>query len=197
MPRGIPLTPEEQDRRRHEIFEASVRLFLKQGFPETSMREVAAAAGIGKSTLYDYFPTKDDVLIWGIEDLFADLTAAAREILVLPLPAIDRLRKVMQNHVAAIEASKEFYLRLSFEVQRLSLKAQRRIQVRRHEYQDVIAQLIAEGIQEGSFRSVDPLPVARMLILAATPTIFTSRPSGTPQQMLDETLDVVLRGLRA
>jgi AcrR family transcriptional regulator len=197
MPRGIPLTPEEQDRRRHEIFDASVKLFLKQGFPETSMREVAGAAGIGKSTLYDYFPTKDDILIWGIEDIFVDLTAAARQALALPLPAIDRLRRAMQNHVTALEASKEFYLRLSFEVQRLSLQAQRRIQVRRHEYQDLIARLIAEGIREGSFRKVDPLPVARMLIMAATPTIFTSRPSGTPQKMLNDTLDVVLRGLRA
>jgi AcrR family transcriptional regulator len=197
MPKGIPLTPQEQDRRRHEIFEASVKLFLRQGFPETSMREVAAAAGIGKSTLYDYFPTKDEILIWGIEDIFVDLTAAAREILALPLPAIDRLRRVMENHVAAIEASKEFYMRLSFEVQRLSLKAQRRVQVRRHEYQDLIAGLVAEGMQEGSFRRVDPLPVARMLIMAATPTVFTSRPSGTPQHMLNETLDVVLRGLQA
>jgi len=196
MPKGIPLTEEEQNRRRHEIFGASVKLFLKNGFPETSMREVAQEAGIGKSTLYDYFPTKEEILIWGIEDLFVDLTAAAREIAALPLPAIDRLRKVMQSHVAALEASKEFYLRLSFEVQRLSLKAQRRIQVRRHEYQDLLAQLVREGIQEGSFRQVDPLSVARMLIMAVTPTIFTSRPSGTPQQMLDETLGVVLKGIQ-
>lgn len=196
MPKGIPLTEEEQNRRRHEIFGASVKLFLKNGFPETSMREVAQEAGIGKSTLYDYFPTKEEILIWGIEDLFVDLTAAAREIAALPLPAIDRLRKIMQSHVAALEASKEFYLRLSFEVQRLSLKAQRRIQVRRHEYQDLLAQLVREGIQEGSFRQVDPLSVARMLIMAVTPTIFTSRPSGTPQQMLDETLGVVLKGIQ-
>ena len=196
MPKGIPLTEEEQNRRRHEIFGASVKLFLKNGFPETSMREVAQEAGIGKSTLYDYFPTKEEILIWGIEDLFVDLTAAAREIAALPLPAIDRLRKIMQSHVAALEASKEFYLRLSFEVQRLSLKAQRRIQVRRHEYQDLLAQLVREGIQEGSFRQVDPLSVARMLIVAVTPTIFTSRPSGTPQQMLDETLGVVLKGIQ-
>lgn len=197
MPRGVPLTPQEQDRRRHEIFEASLKLFIEHGFPETSMREVAAAVGIGKSTLYDYFRTKDEILIWGIEDIAADLTVMARETAALPLPAAERLRKVMRDHVAALDARKDFYLRLSFEVQRLSLQAQKRIQARRHEYQDLVAQLIAEGIREGSFRSVDPLPVARMMIVATTPTIFTSRPSGTPQQMLDETLDVVLRGLRA
>jgi len=67
MPKGIPLTEAEQIRRRHEIFDASVKLFLKNGFQETSMREIAETAGIGKSTLYDYFKTKDEILVWGVE----------------------------------------------------------------------------------------------------------------------------------
>jgi AcrR family transcriptional regulator len=143
MPKGIPLTPEEQARRRHEIFEASIKLFIERGFPETSMREVAKAVGIGKSTLYDYFRTKDEILVWGMEDIVADLTVMARETAALPLPAADRLRKVMRDHVAELDSRKDFYLRLSFEVQRLSLQAQKRIQVRRHEYQDLVAQLVA------------------------------------------------------
>ncbi len=197
MPKGIPLTEEEQIRRRHEIFGASVKLFLKNGFQETSMREIAAEAGIGKSTLYDYFPTKDDILAWGMEDEFIDLAVAAQQIAALPLPAVTRLRKIMKNHVDVLAAGKEFYLKLSFEVQRLSLETQRRIQTRRHSYQDLIRQLIDEGIQEGVFRKVDSLFVARMLIVAITPTIFTSRPTGTPQQMLSTALDVIFKGIQA
>ncbi len=197
MPKGIPLTEQEQMRRRHEIFGASVKLFMRNGFQETSMREIAQKAGIGKSTLYDYFPTKDDILLWGMEDEFMDLSAAARSIAEMPLPAVERLRKVMQNHVEALAASKEYYLKLSFEVQRLDLDSQKRIQARRHAYQDLVRQLIDEGINEGSFRKVDSLFVARMLIVAVTPTIFTSRPSGTPQEMLETTLDVFLKGIQA
>ena len=196
MPKGIPLTEEEQIRRRHEIFGASVKLFLKNGFQETSMREIAGEAGIGKSTLYDYFPTKDDILAWGVEDELLDLTAAGKEIADMPLPAIERLRKIMKNHVKILSAGKDFYLKISFEVQRLSLETQRRIQVRRHAYQDLIRQLIDEGIREGSFRKVDSLLVARILLTAATPTIFTSRPSGTPEQMLNMALDIIFRGIQ-
>ncbi len=197
MPKGIPLTEQEQMRRRHEIFGASLKLFLKHGFQETSMREIAEEAEIGKSTLYDYFRTKDEILIWGVEDELVDLTAAAREIAAQPSPAVDRLRKIMSNHVEVMMASKELYLRMSFEVQRLSLAAQKRIQIRRHAYQDLIRQLIDEGIREGSFRKVDSLLVARMLIVGVTPTIFTSRPTGTPQQMLSTALDVILKGIEA
>ncbi len=160
------------------------------------MREIAEAAGIGKSTLYDYFRSKDEIFVWGVEDEVIDLTAAAREIAALPLPATERLRKVMKNHSEVVVASKEFYLKLSFEVQRLNKESQKRIQVRRHAYQDLIRQLIDEGIKEGSFRKVDSLLAARMLITAITPTIFTSRPTGTPRQMLNTAFDIILKGIQ-
>jgi AcrR family transcriptional regulator len=197
MPKGIPLTEQDQIRRRHEIFGTSVQLFLQNGFQETSMREIAERAGIGKSTLYDYFQTKEEILAWGVEDEVMDLSAEAKDIAALPLPAVERLRKLARNHVQVLNASKDLYLKLSFEVQRLSLETQKRIQVRRHAYQDLVRQIIDDGIREGVFRQIDSLLVARLLIVAMTPTIFTSRPTGTPQQMLDTALDVILRGIQA
>lgn len=197
MPKGIPLTEAEQIRRRHEIFTASVKLFLEKGFQETSMKEVAEALRIGKSTLYDYFKTKDDILIWGFEDEIIDLIEEARKIVAQPLPAVERLRRLAMMHLENLIARKEFYLKLSFEVQRLSIDSQKRIQVRRHEYQDLICRLIQEGIQEGTFREVDPLLVTRTLLTMLTPTVFTSRPSGTPQQMLETSLDIVMKGIGA
>ena len=197
MPKGIPLTEEELNRRRHEIFGATVNLFLEKGFRETSMREIAEAAGMGKSSLYDYFKTKDDILLWAVEDEILDVTAAAQEIVSQPVPALERLRQVMKTDLDFLVSSKEFYLKLSFEVQRLTIESQKRIQVLRHAYQDLIRQLIDEGIREGSFRRIDSLMVTRLLITALTPTVFTSRPTGTPQEMLDEAFDVIMKGIQA
>ena len=91
----------------------------------------------------------------------------------------------------------DFYLKLSFEVQRLAIESQQRIQVRRHAYQDLIRRLIDDGIQEGAFRTVDSLLVARLLITALTPTVFTSRPTGTPEEMLESGFDIILKGIKA
>ena len=197
MPKGIPLTEEELDRRRHEIFGASVHLFLDKGFRETSMREIAEAAQVGKSTLYDYFNTKDEILLWGVEDQILDLTSAAQEIVNQPVSAIERLQQVMKIHLDYLIDNKEFYLKLSFEVQRLALESQQRIQVKRHAYQDMIRRLIDNGIQEGSFRPVNALLVSRTLITALTPAVYTSRPTGTPQEMLDEAFDIIMKGIQA
>jgi len=197
MPKGIPLTEEELDRRRHEIFGASVHLFLNKGFRETSMREIADAAGMGKSTLYDYFKTKDEILLWGVEDQILDLTSATQKIIDQPNPALERLQKIMKNHLEYLVANKEFYLKLSFEVQRLAIESQKQIQEKRHLYQDLIRSLIAEGIQEGAFRPVDPLLVSRTLITVLTPAVYTSRPTGTPQEMLNEAFDIIMKGIQA
>jgi len=197
MPKGIPLTEKEQARRRREIFDAAVHLFLEKGFTETSMREIAEASGIGKSTLYDYFKTKDEVLLSVIENLIVEATAEARSIAARSLPAIERLRQVMMNHLEYLLAQKEFYLKLSFEVQRLSFESQQRIQKHRHTYQDLVRRLIEEGIAEGTVRKVDALVAARTLITALTPAVYTSRPTGTPEHMLSEIFDIILKGIQA
>ncbi|MBE0684291.1 MAG: TetR/AcrR family transcriptional regulator [Anaerolineales bacterium] len=195
MPKGIPLTEEEQAKRRHEIFHQVVNVFLKKGFQETSMREIAEAAGLGKSTLYDYFKTKDDILLYFFEDQLNDLTGAAQKIALQNIEASKRLRQVMKAHMEFLQANKSLFMKLSLEAQRLNLESQKQIQKGRHAYQDLIRGLIEEGIREGSFRKVDMLLAARMLINTMAPVVFTSRPTGSAQEMMEETMDIFFKGI--
>lgn len=196
MPKGIPLTEEEQENRRHVIFHKVVSVFVKKGFQETPMREIAESAGIGKSTLYDYFKTKDDILLYFFSDQLNDLTAAAQKIALQNIPADVRLCQVMKTHLEFLQANKSLFMKLTLEAQRLKLESQKQIQNKRHAYQDLIRCLIEEGIREGAFRNVDPLLAARMLINTMVPVVYTSRPTGTPQEMMEETMDIFLNGLQ-
>lgn len=197
MPKGIPLSEQEQSKRRHEIYHQVVKIFLKKGFHETSMQEIAKAAGLGKSTLYDYFKTKDEILIYFFEDQLDDLTAAAQGIALQNMPADERLKQIMVTHLEFLQANKSLFMKLSLEAQRLKLESQEKIQKRRHAYQDLLRGLIQEGIREGAFRKVDPLLAARVLINTLVPVVFTSRPTGTPQKMMHEVMDIFLKGLQS
>lgn len=55
----------EQKKRqtRKAIVDAAIKLFSEKGFEQTSMEELARAAGIGKATIYGYFKTKNDIFI--------------------------------------------------------------------------------------------------------------------------------------
>ena len=197
MPKGISLTEEEQNRKRHEIFAAAAHLFLEKGFIETSMREVAEAAGMGKSSLYDYFPTKDDILLWYFLDDADDMTALARDIALQPLPAVEKLRRILHKQMERLLENEGFYLKFSSELQRLGGESRRRIQSKRHAYQDLLRGIVEQVIQEGEFRPVNSLLATHMLQMALMPPAFTSRPIGTSDEMLDEALDLFLRGVQA
>ena len=45
------------------IFNAAMQLFLKQGFQDTTLAEIAEFAGVSTGTLYRYFPSKGDFLL--------------------------------------------------------------------------------------------------------------------------------------
>jgi TetR/AcrR family transcriptional regulator, cholesterol catabolism regulator len=195
MPKGIPLTKEQQARRRREIFHKVVNVFVKKGFHETSMQEIAQAAGLGKSTLYDYFKTKDDVLIYFFEDQLTNMTEEAQKIALQNLSADKRLRQITEKYLESLQANKNLFLKLMQESQRLKLESQKQVQEKRHAYQDLVCALIDEGIREGVFRKVNSLLAARLLISGISTVIYGSRSTGTPQEMLKETLDIFFKGI--
>ena len=197
MPKGIPLTKEEQEKRRHEIFHQVVQIVSKKGFHETSMREIADAAGLGKSTLYDYFKTKDEILIYFFEDQLRDMTQEAQKIALQNLSADKRLRQITEKYLESLQANKSLFLKLMQESQRLKLESQKQVQVKRYAYQDLIRALIDEGIREGVFRKVNSLLAARLLISSISSAVYGSRTTGTPQEMLKETLDIFFKGIEA
>jgi len=60
---------------RRRIKDAALRLFVDKGVAETSVRDLAAAAGIAEGTLYRHYAAKDDM----VRDLFQEHFAAFAE----------------------------------------------------------------------------------------------------------------------
>jgi AcrR family transcriptional regulator len=197
MPKGIPLTDEEMARRRREIFNAAKNLFVEKGFNETSMREIAMAAQVGKSTLYDYFPSKDEVLISFVVEEVRQMTVSANGIMSLELSVTEKLRRILLKHMEYMLANKRLFLKLTFESQRLSFESQQRMQMHRHAYQDRLCDLVREGIRTGEFRPVNPLILIRGMFSMLTSSVYTSRPTGSPEEMMHEIFDIIFNGLKA
>ncbi len=57
-----PAIVDKKEKQQH-IIEAALKVFSKQGYTAASMNKIGEAAGVGKSTLYEYFESKAEVFI--------------------------------------------------------------------------------------------------------------------------------------
>src|SRR5947208_16462139 len=48
---------------RERLFRASLVLFAQKGFAETTVEDITEAADVGKGTFFNYFPSKDHILL--------------------------------------------------------------------------------------------------------------------------------------
>ena len=195
MPKGIPLTEEEIDRRRHEIFQSAVPLIMNQGFANTSMQEIAQAAGVGKSTLYDYFPTKHHVLLFVFMEELEILQEQTEGIAVQNLPVQEKLSKVLEAHLEFLINNKIFFREISMEAVHLEQVGQQSILKKRYAYQDLLRNILDQGVKEGVFRPINTRLVVRSLIAILEALAYTTRPTGAPQEMLADVLELFMHGI--
>lgn len=74
-----------------ELSALALRLFVERGFDETTVDDIAEAAGIGRRTLFRYFPSKND-LPWGDFDALLAMMRVYLGALPPELPLWDALR---------------------------------------------------------------------------------------------------------
>ena len=148
-----------------DILSRAATLFSRRGYHAVGIRDLAEAVGLSTSTLYHYYATKQDILFAIVSRFLAEFTA--RQIAGLrntAVPARERLEWAGDGHVELTVTRSEELLVGNPVLNALSPDQQAAIAGMRREYRDTVRDVIAEGVEAGTFHVADPLLTAMAML---------------------------------
>ncbi len=197
----IAVTDTEKEVKTSKLKQIALSLFAERGYHQTTMSDIAAAAGVGRGTLYWYYPSKEKLFIaalWHeIEQMLTESKALAAQNLS-PLDklslAMEELPRSLAKHGNLVRSLFQVWGEESGEMQQQIEIAWERLN---HQDHSLITGIIKEGIAQNIFRSVDPAKAAATLI-AFTDGLFYHWLFGFSQLEsggVEVARDIILQGL--
>jgi AcrR family transcriptional regulator len=105
---GRPVDDSLRDRRQDEILEAAAALFAEHGYSQTTTDMLTDKLGVGKGTIYRYFPTKRDLFLGACDRLMHRLLDTIDEA-VAPIPdPLDQVCKAIVTYLTFFAEHPEF-----------------------------------------------------------------------------------------
>jgi len=88
----------EHDKRKKEILEKSLDIFVEEGYEDVTFQKIADRCGITRTTLYIYFKNKREIFLWSIKQLTGKLETSLQEIMAnADLTCSECLRQIFAN----------------------------------------------------------------------------------------------------
>jgi AcrR family transcriptional regulator len=186
------------DLNRETIVRTAARLFAQQGYPGTSMSDLALACGISKPLLYHYVDDKYQLLLEISDGHVSRLEALVAEVAALELAAPERLRQLIRRFVHEYAEARHDHGVLTQDVKFLETRDRNRVLRKERAVVAAFASTIAEARPELASAALDkPLT---MLLFGMINWMFTwLRPDGRlgHDDMAPIVSDLFLGGLGA
>ena len=197
--------PEVQDRRhrrsletRERLFRAALEMFAQKGFGETTVEDITNAADVGKGTFFNYFPSKDHILLAFVEMQLAKLEAAIAESRVSnePMPQFlralgARMTQEPTRNPEIVRALLQAYLSTT-QVRQAMIDLQERAHA-------LHSEMIQRGQERGEIRN--DIPAAKLSqvfrqTIFGTLLMWSLYGDASLNQRMDAAFDVLWSGLK-
>lgn len=119
--------PDLVDRRRRQITDAAVRLFIEKGFHKTTTRQIARAAKISIGSLYEYFTCKEDILYLVCDFIHTEMELGVATAMARATGGRDALAKVIREYFMVCHRMSDSILMIYQQTQSLPSQWRKRV----------------------------------------------------------------------
>ncbi len=188
----------KKDQVRSSIVSAAAKIFTRYGYNKTTMEEIASATRKGKSSIYYYFPGKEEIFRAVVEleaeELKNDLL---KEISVIEDP-IEQLRTYILFRMHKLKTLTNFYAALkSDHLNHLEFIEKIRKKYDQNEVR-IVTDILKKGIKANKFVIEDPALSAVALVTAMKGLeipLFINKEHGNIEDRLDNLIKFLFYGL--
>ncbi len=142
--------PKLIEKRREQIIEAAVDLFIHKGFHKTTTREIAKASGFSIGTLYEYIESKEDVLYLVCDAIHAELETRLREAITFNGTGLKILKLALRSFFRVMDQMSDRVLLIYQETKSLPAETLRYVLRREEEIGAIFEEILNRGIADGS-----------------------------------------------
>jgi TetR/AcrR family transcriptional regulator of autoinduction and epiphytic fitness len=189
------------DRKREAIVQAAIAEFRDNGFEVTSMDRIAARAEVSKRTVYNHFPSKEELFSEMLQRLWSRATAQPEAIYRPDVPLRDQLRELLDAKMKTLSDSNFIDLaRVAIGATIHSPERAQRWVNRLNEREETFTVWVRAAQQDGRLKAVEPGFAASQIhallkAFAFWPQVTLNEPLLTAekqQSVLESALDLFL-----
>ncbi|GHV64518.1 hypothetical protein AGMMS49587_17080 [Spirochaetia bacterium] len=149
----------EHEKRRREILEKALDVFMDEGFEDATFQKIADRCGITRTTLYIYFKNKKEIFNYSIKQLLVEVEGDITRVRAdTGLNAVERIIRVLSDIIDRLEKSRrllsvvlDYLLYLSKSDTDPDSRVRRRTLRLRH----ILATMVIDGIRAGEILPVN------------------------------------------
>lgn len=173
------------------LVRAAAETFQRKGYHNATIDDIAEAAGISRPTVYKYTKSKQDLLDSIVEHVTESLGAALADAISSDAPPLERLRRVIDVHVASTTENHVFYAILFSEEIEASDVARKRFRHWAHEVTSDFESLVNDCLESTASAGLLQPRIAANLVVSMLTSLYRwydPRKSISPSELSDQIL---------
>ncbi|HCX99241.1 MAG TPA: TetR family transcriptional regulator [Bacteroidales bacterium] len=184
---------------RNDIVKSAAGVFAKFGFKKTTVDDIAQALRKGKSSIYYYFNSKEDIFKAVVEKEADSLRAKIEEIMASEMDTIEKIRAYVETRMLSVKVMSNYHTFINDnDVSNLDLIEKLRAKYDTEEL-IIIKMLLKEGMENGQFKIKD-IELSSIALFTAMkglefPLFIKSPKAHNLLTIIDDMLDILFYGL--